>query len=169
MSAPQRSVAKPRRDCERCPVDARDSITHLLLHAAGCETTDGKFGAGAGHDLWRKHNHRIQRLRINATRRVYAVFDAGIGYIQCMPVPPVAVYCEAQSVETWAALTTVLTPERVGRLRAAGYADPGRAPNYSKSYPFEKFKDAAIASEILTILHEVYGYTGATKLETTTE
>lgn len=112
----------------------------------------------------------IQRLRINATRRVYAVFDAGIGYIQCMPeVPPVAVYCEAQSVETWAALTTVLTPERVGRLRAAGYADPGRAPNYSKSYPFEKFKDAAIASEILTILHEVYGYTGATKLETTTE
>lgn len=112
----------------------------------------------------------IQRLRINATRRVYAVFDAGIGYIQCAPeVPPVAIYCEAQSAESWAALTTVLTPERVARLHNAGYADPGRAPNYSKSYSFDKFKDAAIASEILTILHEVYGYTGATKLKTTTE
>lgn len=112
----------------------------------------------------------VQRLRINATRRVYTVFDAGIGYIQCMPeVPPVAIYCEAQSAETWAALTTVLTPERVARLRNAGYADPGRAPNYSKSYTFDKYKDADIASEILTILHEVYGYTGATKLKTTTE
>ncbi len=27
----------------------------------------------------------IQRLRINSTRRVFAVFDAGIGYVQCMP------------------------------------------------------------------------------------
>jgi len=112
----------------------------------------------------------IQRLRINATRRVYAVFDAGIGYIQCAPeVPPVAIYCEAQSAESWAALTTVLTPERVARLHSAGYADPGRAPNYSKSYAFNKYKDADIASEILTLLHESYGYTGATKLKITTE
>ncbi|WP_444826200.1 TY-Chap domain-containing protein [Afipia sp. NBIMC_P1-C3] len=112
----------------------------------------------------------IQRLRINATRRVYIVFDAGIGYIQCAPeVPPVAIYCEAQSAESWAALTTVLTPERIARLHNAGYADPGRAPNYSKSYALDKYKDAAIASEILTILHEAYGYTGATKLKTTTE
>lgn len=112
----------------------------------------------------------IQRLRINSTRRVYAIFDAGIGYVQCAPeVPPIAIYCEAQSAESWAALTTVLTPERIARLRNAGYADPGRAPNYSKSYSFDKFKDVAIASEILTILHEVYGYTGATKLKTTTE
>lgn len=112
----------------------------------------------------------IQRLRINATRRVYTVFDAGIGYIQCAPeVPPVAIYCEAQSAESWAALTTVLTPERIARLHNAGYADPGRAPNYSKSYALDKYKDAAIASEILTILHEAYGYTGATKLKTTTE
>jgi hypothetical protein len=112
----------------------------------------------------------IQRLRINATRRIYTVFDAGIGYIQCAPeVPPVAIYCEAQSAESWAALTTVLTPERVARLHNAGYADPGRSPNYSKSYALDKYKDAAIASEILTILYEAYGYTGATKLKTTTE
>lgn len=112
----------------------------------------------------------IQRLRINATRQIYTVFDAGIGYIQCMPeVPPVAIYCEAQSAESWAALTTVLTPERVARLHKAGYTDPGRAPNYSKSYAFDKYKDADIANEILTLLHESYGYTGATKLKITTE
>jgi hypothetical protein len=112
----------------------------------------------------------IQRLRINVTRRVHVVFDAGIGYVQCTPeTPSPAIYCEAQSAESWAALATVLTPERVSRLRSVGYADPGRAPNYWKSYPFDKFSDAAIANEILTILHDVYGYAAATKLKITTE
>ncbi len=112
----------------------------------------------------------IQRLRINAARRVYAVFEAGIGYVQCVPeTPSPALYCEAQSAESWAALATVLTPERVTRLRSAGYADPGRAPNYWKSYPFDKFTDTAIAEEILTILYDVYGYTGTTKLKIATE
>jgi hypothetical protein len=112
----------------------------------------------------------IQRLRINVTRRVHVVFDAGIGYVQCTPeTPSPAIYCEAQSAESWAALATILTPERVSRLRSAGYADPGRAPNYWKSYPFDKFSDEAIASELLTILYDVYGYTGATKLKISTE
>jgi hypothetical protein len=112
----------------------------------------------------------IQRLRINAGRNVHVSFDAGIGYVQCMPeTPPTAMYCEAQSAESWPALTTILTDERVSRLRAAGYADPGRAPNYWKSYPLDKFSDASIATELLTILHEVYGYTGATKLKILTE
>ncbi|MEA2943060.1 MAG: hypothetical protein QOD09_3589 [Bradyrhizobium sp.] len=112
----------------------------------------------------------IQRLRINAGRKVYVSFNAGIGYVQCMPeTPPTAMYCEAQSAESWPALVTILTDERISRLRAAGYADPGRAPNYWKSYPLDKFSDAAIATELLTILHEVYGYTGATKLKILTE
>ncbi len=112
----------------------------------------------------------IQRLRINVARRVHVVFDAGIGYVQCMPeTPSPAFYCEAQSAESWAALATILTPERVSRLRSVGYADPGRAPNYWKSYPFDKFSDAAIASEILTILYDVYGYAGATKHKIKTE
>lgn len=56
----------------------------------------------------------IQRLRVNAARRVYAIFDAGIGYIQCMPeTPSPTIYCEAQSAESWAALAAVLTPERI--------------------------------------------------------
>ena len=112
----------------------------------------------------------IQRLRINAANEVFAIFDAGIGYIQCMPeTPPPALYCEAQSAESWPALSAVITPERVERLHKAGYADPGRAPNYWKMYSFAAIGDAAIAGEILTILHEVYGYTGAAELEIKTK
>jgi hypothetical protein len=112
----------------------------------------------------------IQRLKVNAARRVFTVFGAGIGYVQCMPeTPPEAIYCEAQSAESWPALSALLTPERVTRLHSAGYADPGRAPNYSKSYPFKQYSNAAIAAELLTILHEVYGYTGAVKLSIKTE
>jgi len=110
----------------------------------------------------------IQRLRINVMRNVFVIFDAGIGYVQCTTDPsPPALYCEAQSAESWAALAAVLTPERVARLRDVGYSDPGRAPNYWKSYPLDKFDDAAIASELLTILYDVYGYRGATKLKIT--
>ncbi|NVN88626.1 MAG: hypothetical protein HXX15_21310 [Rhodopseudomonas sp.] len=112
----------------------------------------------------------IQRLRVNSAHRVHVVFETGIGYIQCMPeTPPVAIYCEAQSAESWAALAAVLTPERIARLRAAGYADPGRSPNYAKSYPLDGFSDAAIAGEILTLLFDVYGYRGAAKLNVLTE
>jgi hypothetical protein len=112
----------------------------------------------------------IQRLRINAAHEVFAIFGAGIGYVQCMPeTPPPALYCEAQSVESWPALAAIVTPERVARLHSAGYADPGRAPNYWKLYSFDKITDAAIASEILTILHEVYGYTGAQELKISTK
>jgi hypothetical protein len=45
--------------------------------------------------------------RINAPqKRVFASFNAGIGYIQCMPEDPEpAMYCEAQSEESWPALS----------------------------------------------------------------
>lgn len=112
----------------------------------------------------------IQRLRINATRRVWVIFDAGIGYVQCSPDQATTViYCEAQSAESWPALTAILTPQRIALLRKMEYAEPGRAPNYSKNYPQTKYNDAAIAREILTILHKVYGYTGAHKLKIKTE
>jgi hypothetical protein len=113
----------------------------------------------------------IQRLRINLTRHVFAVFDAGIGYVQCAPetASPPMLYCEAQSAETWATLKSILTPERVARLHNIGYADPGRAPNYWRTYALDKFDDGTIANELLTILYDVYGYRGAQKLETKTE
>lgn len=112
----------------------------------------------------------IQRLRINAAKRVHVIFDSGIGYVQCMPeTPPATLNCEAQSAESWPALSALLTPERIAMLRNAGYTDPGRAPNYWKSYAFDKFTDAAVAQEILTILFEVYGYTGVAKFKVLTE
>lgn len=112
----------------------------------------------------------IQRLRVNIDRRVFAVFDAGIGYVQCQPnSPPPAIYCEAQSAESWEALASILTPERVARLHAAGFADPGRAPNYWKAYVADQVDDPTIAHELLTILHDVYGYTGLPKLKVKTE
>jgi hypothetical protein len=66
-------------------------------------------------------------------------------------------------------LESVLTPERVARLHAAGFADPGRAPNYWRDYPLDKFDDATIAHETLTILYDVYGYNGEPKLKYKTE
>ncbi len=112
----------------------------------------------------------IQRLRINIDRRVFVVFDTTGGYVQCeTETQPDAIYCEAQSADSWPMLSAVLTPERVARLHAVGYTDPGRAPNYSKTYLLSKFDDAAIAHELLTILYQVYGYQGAPKLKIKTE
>jgi hypothetical protein len=112
----------------------------------------------------------IQRLRVNLERKVFVVFDAGIGYVQCQPqTAPDVIYCEAQSPASWAALSSVLTPDRLARLHAAGYADPGRAPNYWKNYPLGEYDDAAIAKEVITLLHDVYGYTGAEQLTIKTE
>src|SRR5258707_9393355 len=73
----------------------------------------------------------IQRLRVNMHRRVFVVFDTGLGYVQCeTQTEPNGFYCEAQSTDSWPALAAVLTAERVGRLHAAGYADPCPAPNH---------------------------------------
>jgi hypothetical protein len=112
----------------------------------------------------------IQRLRVNLHRRVFVVFDSDIGYIECEPdAAPLVIYCEAQSADTWPALGRILTPDRIARLHAAGYADPGRTSNYSKAYSIDKEGDAAIADEVLTLLHDVYGYDGAEPLTVKTE
>ncbi|HEY1794500.1 MAG TPA: hypothetical protein VGG57_00135 [Stellaceae bacterium] len=66
-------------------------------------------------------------------------------------------------------LARILTPDRVARLHATGFVDPGRAPNYSKTYPADQFTDGAIANELLTILHDVYSYDGLPKLKVLTE
>ena len=114
----------------------------------------------------------IQRLRVNIGRPkfVFVVLDTGGGYVQCGPrSQPPAIYCEAQSAESWPVLTRILTPDRVARLHAAGFSDPGRSPNYSKTYPVDQFSDLAITRELLTILYDVYGYDGSPKLEFKTE
>lgn len=135
------------------------------IQALPAETLEGLqtlYGAGLAAE--------IQRLRINRERSVFAVFSGGIGYVQCMPASSdSAIYCEAQSEESWPALAAILTPERRTRLRDAGYSPPGRSPNYSRLYPFDRFSDRELAREVLTILHEVYGYAGTVKLKVTTE
>jgi hypothetical protein len=132
------------------------------------------LAAGSTADLIEQYGARttgeIARLRVNIDRHVFAVFEAGIGYVQCAPdaLPP-AIYCEAQSADSWEALASVLTLDRVARLHAAGYADPGRAPNYWKRYPLDQFDNPAIAHEVLAILHDVYGYSGLPTLKVKTE
>lgn len=112
----------------------------------------------------------IQRLRVNVDRRVYVVLGTGGGYVQCQPqTSPRAIYCEAQSAESWPVLASILTPERVARLHTAGFSDPGRAPNYWRIYPLDEFDDDAVARELLTILFEVYRYQGLPKLAVATE
>jgi hypothetical protein len=49
------------------------------------------------------------------------------------------------------------------------FADPGRAPNYSKTYTTDQFDDTAIASELLTVLHDVDGHTGQPTLKVIAE
>jgi len=109
----------------------------------------------------------IQRLRVNIDRQkfIWVVVDSGGGYIQCGTAPPRSIYCEAQSAESWPVLARILTAERVAKLYAAGYADPGRAPNYWKIYSLDEFSDGAIAEELLSILYEVYAYSGVPNLK----
>jgi hypothetical protein len=54
-------------------------------------------------------------------------------------------------------------------ISTAGSADPGRAPNYSKTYLIDRVDDQTIAHEVLAILHDVYGYTGLPNLKIITE
>jgi hypothetical protein len=112
----------------------------------------------------------IDRLRINAERHVFAVFQPGIGYVQCAPeTKPLAIYCEAQSVEEWPALAALLTPDHTARLHDLGFSDPGRAPNYWRVYDADKNSNEAIARNILTVLFDVYGYRGVPALQVLTE
>lgn len=57
----------------------------------------------------------------------------------------------------------------MARLHAAGFVDPGRAPNYWKKYLLDQAEDQTVAHELLAILYDVYGYTGSPKLQVFTE
>ena len=63
----------------------------------------------------------------------------------------------------------MLTPERIARLHSIGFTDPGRGPNYWKTYPADQFDDGSIARELLTVLHDAYGYNGQPMLKVVTE
>jgi hypothetical protein len=42
-------------------------------------------------------------------------------------------------------------------LHAAGFADPGRAPNYWKIYPADQIDDATVTQELLSQAHPPMG------------
>lgn len=112
----------------------------------------------------------IRCLRVNIDRHVFVVFETDVGSVQCAPQStPSTIYCEAQSEDSWPALADVLTPDRIARLHAAGFADLGLARNHWKIYPADQTDDATVTQELLLILHDVYGYTGLPKLEVKTE
>jgi hypothetical protein len=93
--------------------------------------------------------------------RTYAIFDAGVGYLQCEPIKEdYAIYCEAASAESDPALAAVLTAQRVAALRAAGFTEPGLRQNYWRYYKLSEFSDDAIAAALLGLLRDVYGYDG---------
>jgi hypothetical protein len=155
-------------------VDDAPAMQPTALHACRFQATLQLPAAATADELVHRFQHgvsaEIQRLRVNLNRQVFVVFDTGIGYIQCQPqASPAAIYCEAQSAQSWPALGAVLTPDRIAKLHAAGYADPGRAPNYWKNYPVDQATDDQIATEILTLLYDAYGYTGAQPLKPATE
>jgi hypothetical protein len=158
-------------------VNDAKAMAATAVHACDYEAPPGFAPPGAPlsvDDLDKAYGARVagevQRLRINRKREVYFVVQAPIGYVQCQPeTDPDAIYCEAQSADSEASIASVLTPERLARLHAAGYADPGRAPNYSKTYPADTATDASIAHELLALLRDAYGYTGSPKLEFLTE
>jgi hypothetical protein len=107
----------------------------------------------------------LQRLRVNIDRWGFFVIDSGAGYVQCgSESSPPAIYCEAQSADSWPVLSRILTPDRVARLHAAGFSDPGLAPNYWKEYPVANLSDDAIAEELLAVLFDAYGYNGVPPL-----
>ena len=162
-------------------IDDAASMASVTLHVCAYKPrsseVDHKLGAESTTaelvDLYGpKVAAEIGRLRVNlhGHRRVFVAFDTGLGYVQCEPeTGPDVFYCEAESADSWPALAAILTPERVARLHAYGFADPGRAPNFSKTYPVDAVDDAALARDVLTVLHDVYGYYGASKLEVATE
>jgi hypothetical protein len=101
---------------------------------------------------------------------MFFAIDTGAGYVQCgSGSSPPAIYCEAQSADSWPVLSRILTPDRVARLHTAGFSDPGVAPNYWKEYPLADTTDAAIAEELITILYDACAYNGVPPLQFVTE
>jgi hypothetical protein len=161
-------------------IDASPAMKGVVVHACsyvpGSILPEQRLGPGSTMAYLiavygSRVGKEIERLRLNVdSKDIFVVFDTQIGYVQCTPeTAPDGFYCEAQSADSWPALAAVLTSERISRLHAAGYADPGRSQNYSRSYRADGITDAALAADVLAVLHDVYGYYGASKLEIVTE
>ena len=156
---------------QRRPCAAATISSHLIArpppraHAAAESDQYLRSESNRGNPA-AQSQHRFFSRRISSSCSTQAAVISSVG----LNPRPRAIDCEAQSADSWPVLARILTPDRVARLRAAGFADPGRGPNHWKIYPVDDFSDAAISDELLTIfLHDVYGYNGSPKLEFKTE
>ncbi len=151
------------------------SMAGYVIHACSYTPPPMEVAVHSVQDLIGVYGARVTgeigRLIVNGDdRAIHVIFDTEVGYIQCAPdKPPAEIYCEAASADSMPTLDAVLTPERVDRLHALGYADPGRGPNYAKSFPHGSADASAIAHEILTMFYDIYGYRGRPKLAVLTE
>ena len=105
-------------------------------------------------------------LRGDPRRGLYVFFTPDT-YVECRPGPARGtIDCLAPCPDAWPWLEKVLTPQRIARLHAAGYADPG--VEYSKEYLAGEPADV-IAAELIALLHDAYDYRGMPPLILTAE
>lgn len=151
------------------------SMAGVLIHACHFTPPPAEIAIRSAQDLIGVYGARVTgevgRIIVNGEEPgIHVVFDTDGGYVQCAPdKPPAAIFCEAASADSMPTLDAVLTPEHVAQLHALGYADPGRSPNYAKSFSAANADAGAIAREVLTTLYDVYGYRGRPKLAILTE
>jgi hypothetical protein len=104
---------------------------------------------------------QLQRLKTKSDHDLFIIMDSESGYIQFrMDLENRIIFCEAASVKSSPLIAQRLTHGNIARLHKAGFADPGVTPNYWKIYPLERFTDAAIAEETISLMHNVYNYEG---------
>ncbi len=115
---------------------------------------------------------QIARLQLGGRRRIFLILQTETGYVQCehQDAPgSSSIYCEAASADSVPELSAILDDSHVALLRKAGFAEPGRTQNYSKTYLTGAMDAQTIARELLTVLHDVYGYDGHPELQVITE
>ena len=115
---------------------------------------------------------QLYRLR-NGTEEqdIWVIFVAGVPYIQCQyDHDGRQLYCEAASVDAIGPeLAPYLTSEGQRLLVRAGYHEPGRAMNYWRYYPSNKYTLVETAESILAVFYQAYGYRGAAAITLVTE
>jgi hypothetical protein len=113
----------------------------------------------------------LKRLETTKGDHIYAIFEAGVAYVQCMyDQEDASMYCEAASDDAVGRpIARILTPERRRKLQEAGFEQPGRVMNFWRYYPTAQFEPTAIAKALLGVLRDAYGYEGAPAIEVETE
>ena len=109
--------------------------------------------------------------RLESVTDSHVIFDGGPAYVQCAnDVEDKQLYCEAASADAVGApIERILTPDRIAKLREAGFSPPGKAMNYWRFYPQAEYTKAAVAQALLDVLKDAYGYYGAPKMNVETE